>query len=279
MIQSPYRLQVLKKIEEYELNGLFDQDVESDPPSKVLLPNQIDYLDKKLISKIKTGIANFVGKTYFEHQIKKKNLIIDGVDGLENALKIDSGAIITCNHFNAYDNYALYRVILPWLKKQRLYKIIREGNYTAFPGLYGFFFRNCNTLPLSSNFDTMRKFMSSVDTLLKRGEKILVYPEQGMWWNYKKPRPLKNGAFRFAARNNVPVLPCFITMADSDKLDADGFFVQKYTINIGQPIYPDCNIGISDASDKMAEQTSSFMKEVYERVYKIPLTFTTKDKT
>ena len=32
-------------------------------------------------------------------------------------------------------------------------------------------------------------------------------------------------SFTFAARNNKPVLPVFITMSDSDVIDADGFYV------------------------------------------------------
>lgn len=46
-------------------------------------------------------------------------------------------------------------------------------------------------------------------------------------------------SFTFAARNNKSVLPVFITMSDSDVIDADGFYVQEYTVNFCQPIYPD----------------------------------------
>lgn len=45
--------------------------------------------------------------------------------------------------------------------------------------------------------------------------------------------------FTFAARNNKPVLPVFITMSDSDVIDADGFYVQEYTVHFCEPIYPD----------------------------------------
>ncbi len=60
-----------------------------------------------------------------------------------------------------------------------------------------------------------------------------------MWWNYRKPKPLKPGAFKLAARNNVPVIPIFITMQDSDSLDDEGFPIQEYIVNIEEPIYPD----------------------------------------
>ena len=96
--------------------------------------------------------------------------------------------------------------------------------------------RHCNTLPLSSNFKTMEKFIAAVDRVLEKNQFVLVYPEQGMWWNYRKPRPLQKGAFSFAARNNKPVLPVFITMEDSDVLDDDGFYVQEYTVHFCEPI-------------------------------------------
>ena len=35
------------------------------------------------------------------------------------------------------------------------------------------------------------------------------------------------------------MLPVFITMSDSDVIDADGFYVQEYTVHFCEPIYPD----------------------------------------
>ena len=43
-----------------------------------------------------------------------------------------------------------------------------------------------------------------------------------MWWNYKKPRPFKPGAFKFAVTAEVPIIPFFITMEDTDKIGEDG---------------------------------------------------------
>ena len=65
------------------------------------------------------------------------------------------------------DNYAIFKAIRKYLRKKLLYKVIKEGNYTSFGGLYGMFFKYCNTLPLSSNLNTMKKFLSSVDILLQ----------------------------------------------------------------------------------------------------------------
>ena len=274
MERSQDRLDILKKIEEYEKNGWFDRDVEDDPPTKPLDYTKVDYSGKKLSTRIKSEIANRVAKNYFDGQIKKNRLIIKEVRGLDNYLSVTGGAVITCNHFNPYDNYAVFKAIEKPLGRKRLYKVIREGNYTSFPGLYGYFFRHCNTLPLCSSAKGLAALFSAADELLKRGDKILIYPEQGMWWNYRKPRPMKDGAFRIAARSGAPVIPFFITMEDSEFTDeSNGFPVQAYTVNILSAIYPDKEKPARLAAREMADKNYCAWKEVYEDFYGVPLTY------
>lgn len=274
-IVSEDRKEVLKKIGEYERKGWFDKDVENDPPAPELRPEDVDYLGKKLSSKIKTAIANKMGRKFFEKMIKDGAVVIDGMEGEENlAVLKKTGAVISCNHFGIPDNYILYHCIQKSLKKKRLYKVIREGNYTGFPGLFGFLFRNCNTLPLSSNRRTMMNFMSAADTLLKRGEAVLIYPEQGMWWNYRKPRPFKIGAFKIAVRAGVPVLPAFVTMKDDEtKLDEHNYPLQHYTLHIMPPVYADASLNEKQAAEKMRQDTFALYKAKYEEVYGVPLAY------
>ena len=208
-----------------------------------------------------------------------KKLIIKDIKGIENFKNLNTGAIITCNHFNAFDSFAMQIAVdSAKLKNRKLYRVIREGNYTSFPGFYGFLMRNCNTLPLSSNHKTLKKFMEATDTLLGRGHLVLVYPEQSMWWNYRKPKPLKNGAFTFAVKNGVPVIPCFITMRDTDLIGDDGFFVQEYTIHIGKPLEPDSDLPYSKKVQALADENYRIWKEIYEREYGMPLRYTTETK-
>lgn len=273
MEKSPERLKVLENIEKNERASLFHNDVENDPPTIELLPNKVDYLNKKLKNKIATVIANRAGTKFFENLIKNGQFIIKNIVGLDNFLSVKGGALITCNHFNACDNYAVYRAIKPYMGKKKLYKVIREGNFTNFPGPIGFFFRHCNTLPLSSNKDTMKKFMVAMNTLLERGEKILIYPEQAMWWNYRKPRPLKSGAFRFAVTCNVPIIPVFITMEDSETMDPNGFPVQEYTVHFLKPIYPDSNLHKRDNIEYLKAENYRVWVETYENFYNTKLTY------
>ena len=274
--KSPYRIKVLEKIEQLEKEGKFDVDAEEDPPTIVLTPDNIDYLREKMTSKLKRVFANEVGERFLDSLLKNNKLIIKQVNGMENLNKVSTGAIVTCNHFNPFDCFTVEKVfrMSGKIEEKRLYKVIREGNYTNFPGFYGFLFRNCDTLPLSSNKRTMVNFMKAVDSLLQKGEFILVYPEQSMWWNYRKPKPLKIGAFKMAARNNVPVIPIFITMEDSNIIGEDGFPVQEYTVNIAEPIYPDESLSEKENTDNMMNKNYEVWKKIYEDFYKNPLEYT-----
>ena len=272
--KSENKLALLAHIEELEREGRFSEDAEENPPAPVLMPEDINYLPRSIKSKTQTKYAFKVARWFVNMLIKKKQLIIKEYKGIENLEKVADGAVITCNHFNAFDSFAIQLAFEQGkLKKKKMYRVIREGNYTGFPGFYGVLMRHCNTLPLSSNFKTMEKFIAAVDRVLEKNQFVLVYPEQGMWWNYRKPRPLQKGAFTFAARNNKPVLPVFITMEDSDVLDDDGFYVQEYTVHFCEPIYPDPNKKRAQNACEMRDKNYEAWKSVYEQTYGEKLTY------
>ncbi len=268
------RVEILRKIEEYERAGRFDEDVEDDPPSRVLMPDEIDYLRRSFIKKFKTKAAFWLARRFVYKLIDEKKMIIKEIKGIENFKKLESGAVITCNHFNAFDSFAIQLAYEAAEQPNRtFYRVIREGNYTSFPGFYGFLMRNCNTLPLSSNHRTLKKFTDATVQLLREGNFVLVYPEQSMWWNYRKPKPLKKGAYIFAAKSDVPVLPCFITMKDSDIMGEDGFYVQEYTIHVGEPIYPDAEKKYSEKTEELMRKNYEVWKDIYEKEYGMPLKY------
>ena len=273
MERSQHKLELLRRIDELERQELWYLDVEDDPETYPLMPDDVDYLNEKLSSRIKNRIANKAATRFFDRMIAERELIIKEVRGIENFTAVKGGCIVTCNHFSVGDNYAVWVALRDHMNKRMLYKVIREGNYTNPPKPFGLFMRHCNTLPLSSQTSTMKKFMRAVRILLERGETILIYPEQGMWWNYRKPRPMQDGAFTLAIRNNAPIVPIFITMEDSDKLDRDGFAVQEYTVNILPAIYPDKSLNAADAKHKMKKENYDSWVKVYEEFYQKPLSY------
>ncbi len=272
--KDPGRVAIVKKIEQFEKEAKWSIDVEDDPPAPPLMPEMVDYMNKKLSSYLWMKFANFLARAYINNLLSKRMMIIKEVRGLENYIELkNKGAFITCNHFNAFDNFAVYKAIEKHVWHRELVKVCREGNFTNFPGFFGFLFKHCNTLPLSSVPSTMKLFMHAVKSYLSQGRQILIYPEQAMWWNYRKPRPLTIGTYKMAAENNVPVLPFFITMTDSDVVGPDGFFVQEYTVHILKPIYPKPELSLRQNANYMRDQNYAVWKELYEKVYNAPLVY------
>ena len=276
---SQERLEILEKIKKFEEEGNFDTDVENDPPATVLMPDQIDYLRKSLKNRIMRRIVCKKAAKGIDGLIANNQLIIKDVKGLENLKDIKGSAFITSNHFHPFENMALYKVFQTNAPKKRFYKVVKEGNYTAPPKGFDMFFKYCDTLPLSSNTQTMKKFLKAVEEITKKDNYILVYPEQYMWWNYKKPRPFKDGVFKFAHKYQRPIIPCFITMEDSpEHIDSDGLPVQEYTVHIMKPIYPDNSVTSKQSIETMKNTNFELCKQVYENVYGLKLEYTTKDK-
>ncbi len=273
---SADRLAVLAKIEEYERLGRFDRDVEDDPPGRTLRPEDVKYLDKSLKSRVKRGFSFASARLFFCRLLRQKKLYLNPTEGIENLADVEGGAVITCNHFHPYDSFIMQKVFDASHRKGRMYRVIREGNYTSFPGFYGMLMRNCDTLPLSSDPAAMKLFLKATHRALDEGNCLLIYAEQSLWWRYRKPKPQKLGAFEIAVRRRVPVVPCFITFADTEETDGEGFPVLAYTPHVGKPIYPDATLSKREAAEKMRAESEAFCRATYERVYGIPLVYTTE---
>lgn len=265
------RLDVIEKIKEYESLGgeNFFRDVENDPPSRTIMPDEVDYLNKKLSSKIKCFFARII--EWIGQRIARKKYDIT-VLGEENIKGITGGAIITSNHFAMLENLAVKIASEKAKKKHKFWKVIREGNYFM-PGIIGFLLKNCRTLPISSNLHTMQKLDKAISTIVKGGDFVLIYPEQAMWWNYPKPRQYRIGAFHYAAKNNVPIIPCFVTLSKKGTRGKNGFPDLKYTVHIMKPIYPDASKTVRENAQIMHDYNALVCREKYESVYGIPLTY------
>lgn len=129
-------------------------------------------------------------------------------------------------------------------------------------------------IPISNQISYMKKeFPEVIKEKLQKGNLILIYPEQEMWFNYKKPRPLKEGAYYFAAKNNVPIISCFVEMVETDKKDTEEFNKVNYVLHILKPIYPDANKTVKENSEIMMETDYNQKKEAYEKAYNRELNY------
>lgn len=278
MAISEHGLNTLKKIDQLEQNGQFDVDPWQNPEFKPLKQDQVDYFRKKLSTKISNKLCNTAVERFVKKMEKSHQAILTDITGLEKLSGLTSGAVITSNHFHPFDSYPISKMVKSQYGKSKTLNIlVAEHNYAGGKGFYGRVFRHQNTIPLAQDKRVLATCLKAVNYYLKKGDLVLVYPEQALWFNYKKPRPLKSGAFKFAVRANVPVIACFVTMRDSQYLDADGFAVQEYTLHILDVLYAKSDLSEKENVEYLKQTTEQKMREKYEQVYGKKLTYTKED--
>lgn len=195
--------------------------------------------------------------------------------GLENWKNISGGSILTSNHFSPLENTAVREAVRKTDHKH-LYIVSQETNLFASQPLK-FLFWNYDILPITSqstDFNYMgRVFPRHVKSALDQGDIVMIYPEQEMWYNYRKPRPVKRGAYYYAARFNVPVRSCFIEIIDDGIPASANFNKTHYRVHVLKTIYPDPHLSVRENSKLMAQQDYQQKVAAYEQAYRKPLTY------
>lgn len=92
--QSEDRLAIIEEIAKLEKEGRFDVDPEKDPPTIPLMPGEADYLNEKMSSKVNTTIANTIAYGFLRELLRRNQLIIKDVYGIENLNDVDTRCYI-----------------------------------------------------------------------------------------------------------------------------------------------------------------------------------------
>ncbi|MCD7858806.1 MAG: 1-acyl-sn-glycerol-3-phosphate acyltransferase [Firmicutes bacterium] len=194
------------------------------------------------------------------------------IEGLENLAGVRGGVIVTSNHFSPLDNTAV-RAAMNKAGYRRLFMVSQETNL-AMKGWVGFLMNHEDILPLSNNTAYLRKhFAPMLHERLAQGHAVLIYPEQEMWFHYRKPRPPKRGAYYYAAVNRVPVVSCFVEIRDLPEKENDQFYKTRYVMHILPPIYPDPAKSDRRNSEEMMARDYRQKAAAYERAYGKALTY------
>ena len=268
MIIGGSKKEVIKNIETNINNNELNKKVEVGDPNlteeeKSKYINKFYQNQKSPIYFIKNKIANKTVRKIAKEIYPNINII--GLEKL-NYVDLTNGAIITSNHFNPLDSYNIRKIVEEKLHK-KLYIVVQDTNL-AMPGALGFLFNNIEVIPLSKSPNyIIKKFMPELKKILSKGNFVLIYPEEEMWFNYKLPRPCKRGAYQFAHELDVPVISCFVKMTDTNITDNNEFNIVKYDVFINKVIYPEKNESIKSDSRKMAEVDYETRKIAYEDAY------------
>lgn len=261
---------VINNIRKATESGDYNKKVQTGDP--VLTKTQEDEIIKKYIDnqnkvsyKFKTAVAKTI--IHIGTKIINRETEIIGIENIEN---IQTGAIITSNHFNPFDTLIMQKLIKK-LEGKKLYIVSQISNF-AMKGFVGFMMNYAGTIPVSKQISYIKtEFSKIIKDKLSTGNYILIYPEEEMWFNYRKPRTLKTGAYYFAAKNNVPIISCFVEMVEQK--NANGKIKIKHILHILQTIYPDSSKTIKENSIEMMKKDYEQKKSAYETAYNKKLNY------
>ena len=172
------------------------------------------------------------------------------------------GAICVTNHISYLDTLFARAAIGQF-----------RGFYTMAPwnnkrGVGGWIMRHGGMWPFSPNLTAMKNLMHEMDARLKEGKIVHFYAEQAMWVNYPKPRPMKDGAFYYAVKYKVPVLPVFFTF----RRNRSGH-MRRLRIHILPAVYADETLPRTARIAALKEGAEAAWRACYEGAYGVPLTY------
>ena len=256
---DPTRPAVLQEIARLEREGRFDQ--HADPIDfDAVLPVTPEFPYVPGLGKRLSYFFTRILKVYPFTKRVNRDVLCTKIEGKEH-LKGIGAAVLTCNHINKFDCLAVQYACRP----NRPYVV--AAHFNNMRGSFGDCMRAGGMLPLGEDLATMRHFTKAIRHYLSRGKRILVYPEQAMWWNYEKPRPYKDGAFDLAVRNGVPILPLFITLRPSGLFDENGIEAKHFTLHIMPPLYAKEGLSFRENVAYLREENMRLCREKYREVY------------
>lgn len=251
--------ETIKKIKDFESKGLLNEHLDTNPAPFTPVDEKYQYLPKNIFKKMNLSFK----RTFFVNPLMRytNKFFQTIVVGQENLKNIKS-AITVSNHVNKLD----CMVIQHALKPHKTYFTAAEFNNMT--GFIGDMMRAGRMLPMSSTYGGQKNFLNAIEKLLKKKTFVNFFPERSEWWGYEKPRPQNNGAYHIAIKNNVPIIPIFITFKQTEASKKSCTGIKQFVVNILKPIYPDSNLTFKQNLEQMMLNCKIQWEKTYENFYK-----------
>ena len=170
------------------------------------------------------------------------------IEGKENLNNIETGKVTISNHIHPMDCTMVGLTNVP----SKTYFTSLETNFKI--PVVRKIIKLLNAIPIPKNIKYTKNFINSIDELLKNNRTVHFYPEGSLWPKYEKIRHFKNGAFDFAVRNNVPIVPMVIKFNKSKKINNFIRTRETVTLVVLKPIYPNTLLSKSEAINDLKER-------------------------
>lgn len=249
----------IRLYEECEREGVFDRDVMPYSVDDMLrIDGEYEYLCTRFYERVGHFFL-FLLATVFWRPALYFSLGFR-IRGKKNRRGV-KGAISVSNHVHPLDCVMMHG-LSPFT-----WKVYHTGApFNMKKGIRGALIKGLNYLPLSTSFHAQKNFRNTIEDRVKKGNIVHFYPEQALWIRYEKVRPFKPGAFKYAAKFSVPILPAFISFEETP-LRRLLHMKKRAILNILPPIYPDSDKSERENAAAMQAACEKSMKDAYQRIY------------
>lgn len=222
-------------------------------PLDFKIDENYDYVPDNLIFKFLSNLL-YYGIAFPILSILTKlvyDLKIEGKENIENL----SGNFITVSNHVLFLDCAMVGIALG---KRDVYFTTLEGSFKI--PFVRKLIKLLKAIPIPSKFSNKKYFMDAIHTVLSKNGVVHFYPEASMWPYCKKIRHFKDGAFNFAVKNNVSVVPMVFKFREPE-----GFrklFKNKpdVTLKILEP--SKCNCDSNNFKDRVDSLKNSVFDEM-----------------
>lgn len=210
-----------------------------------------------------SGILRFLMATLGTLLLKiAYGMKVEGKKNLKAVKRTKTGVISVSNHISFLDTL----MVRSGVGYYRSFHTMGPRNNKK--GLGGAFMHHAAMWAFSTDLKATRKLVAEMERRLKEGAIVNFYAEQAMWVNYQKPRPMKDGAFHYAVRFGVPVLPVFFTFRKNKR-----GHMRALRIHVLPAVYADETLPRKERVEKMRRQAEQAWQDCYEKAYGKPLSY------
>ncbi|HEY8404187.1 MAG TPA: lysophospholipid acyltransferase family protein [Flavobacteriales bacterium] len=172
--------------------------------------------------------------------------------------------IIASNHSSHLDTVFMYSIFTDY------FLFIGKGELLKWP-LFGLFFRKMDIPVHRQNSKLAYKALQKAYEALGKGENVALYPEGTIPDSAPRMKAFKNGAFKMAVDNNVPIVPitwqsCYKVISNPEKLFSPSRPAVVRAV-IHPPVYPKGNTDadIKAMRDEVFQLINSALPPDYQR--------------
>ncbi len=166
-----------------------------------------------------------------------------------------SGAVSICNHVHPMDCTFLDFAFLP----RRAYYLTLESNFRI--PIARHLIRFLGGVPLPGKLRCVVEMFDEMGKAARKGCLVQIYPEGVLKPYSDSLQPFRDGAFHFAVKQNLPVLPAIVTYRKPRGLWRLYKKDPCLTLSLLEPLYPNQDLNKKDATADLMARCIGVMEE------------------